>query len=250
MRHYGQGGNVEWKADSSPVTEADRNAEAILLEVLHRIAPGVPVVSEEAASGKPETLPGCFFLVDPLDGTKEFIENRTDFTVNVALVQHGVPCFGLVYAPARKLLAFTPEPGVAVEAELAPSESGADLAALSCRPIHARLTPADGMVAVVSHSHLDSATQAFLATLKVKGRSSAGSSLKLLMLARGDADVYPRFGPTMEWDIAAGHAVLAAAGGSVVDSEGRPFRYGKTETGLKNPGFIAWGGRNDGRTRP
>ena len=244
MRHYQQGTAVELKADASPVTQADREAEAIILEALHRLFPAIPVVSEEDASDRGAAVPSRFFLVDPLDGTKEFIGKRTDFTVNIALIEEGHPCFGLVFAPARRLLAFTPKKDIAVEAELNPSPAGASLAALACRPLHARLPGPEGLVAVVSHSHLDPDTEAFLATLKIAKRSSAGSSLKLLMLARGQADVYPRFGPTMEWDIAAGHAVLAAAGGAVVDTEGKPLRYGKTEAGLRNPSFIAWGRRD------
>jgi 3'(2'), 5'-bisphosphate nucleotidase len=243
MQHYGQGAEVELKPDASPVTCADREAEAIILEALHRLFPAIPVVAEERASDRTAKLPPRFFLVDPLDGTKEFIEKRTDFTVNIALIEDGTPRFGLVYAPARQLLAFTLKDGVAVEAELAPCQAGTSLAALDRRPLHARAANPEGLVAVVSHSHLDPATEAFLATLKIARRSSAGSSLKLLMLAQGQADVYPRFGPTMEWDIAAGHAVLAAAGGAVVEVDGSPLRYGKTQSGLRNPSFIAWGRR-------
>ena len=243
MQHYERGPEVELKPDASPVTQADREAEAILLAALQRTFPAVPVVAEEAVSDRGSPLPSRFFLVDPLDGTKEFIGKRTDFTVNIALIENGIPRFGLVYAPARRLLAFTPNEGLAVEAELDPSRAGADLASLACRPLHTRVANPDGLVAVVSHSHLDPATEAFLAKLKIVNRSSAGSSLKLLMLAQGKADVYPRFGPTMEWDIAAGHAVLVAAGGTVVDEAARPLRYGKTEVGLRNPSFIAWGRR-------
>ena len=243
MRHYGERTTVELKADASPVTAADRDAEAVILAALQQFCPTIRVVSEEDAADRTAKLPARFFLVDPLDGTKEFINRRTDFTVNVALIEDGKPVFGLVYAPACRLLAFTPKPGVAVEAELSPSKDGASLAALHTRRLHARAPEADGLVAVVSHSHLDAATEAFLAQHNIKARSGAGSSLKLVMLARGEADVYPRFGPTMEWDIAAGHAVLAAAGGGVVDVDGKPLRYGKTEAGLRNPSFIAWGRR-------
>jgi 3'(2'), 5'-bisphosphate nucleotidase len=241
IQHYCQGPEVELKEDASPVTRADKESEAIILAALHRLAPEIPVVSEEAADDRTAELGLRFFLVDPLDGTKEFINKRTDFTVNIALIENGTPRFGLVYAPARALLALTPEDGEAVEARLEPNEAGADLAKLVCRPLHVREPGPEGLVAVVSHSHLDTATEQFLAKLKIAKRSGAGSSLKFLLVAGGEADVYPRFGPTMEWDTAAGHAVLAAAGGSVVDAEGHPLRYGKTETGLRNPGFIAWG---------
>jgi 3'(2'), 5'-bisphosphate nucleotidase len=243
MRHYHEGTKVEIKADQSPVTQADKASEAIIIEALARLAPGVPVVSEEIATDRTASLGRRFFLLDPLDGTKEFINKRSDFTINVALVEDGSPRFGLVYAPARSLLALTPEAGKAVAAELEPNASGADLAELACRPLRVRAPSADGLVAVVSRSHLDPATEAFLAKLKIASRSDAGSALKFLEVAQGEADVYPRFGPTMEWDTAAGHAVLIAAGGTVVDVDGNPLRYGKTESGLLNPSFIAWGQR-------
>lgn len=241
MRHYREGPEVELKEDASPVTRADKDSEAIILAALQRFAPEIPVVSEEVADDRTAPRGPRFFLVDPLDGTKEFINNRSDFTVNIALIDNGAPRFGLVYAPARALLALTRGDDTAVEAELEPNEAGAELAKLDCRPLHVRQPGAEGFVAVVSHSHLDAATEQFLAKLRIAKRSSAGSSLKFLLVARGEADVYPRFGPTMEWDTAAGHAVLAAAGGLVVDAEGRPLRYGKTESGLRNPSFIAWG---------
>jgi 3'(2'), 5'-bisphosphate nucleotidase len=246
MRHYHEGTKVEIKADQSPVTQADKESEAIIIEALHRLAPNVPVVSEEIATDRTAPLGHRFFLVDPLDGTKEFIKKRSDFTINVALVEDGNPRFGLVYAPARSLLALTPQVGKSVEAKLEPSANGADLAKLDCRPLHVRSPSPDGLVAVVSRSHLDPATEAFLAKLKIASRSDAGSALKFLEVAQGNADVYPRFGPTMEWDTAAGHAILIAAGGTVVDAEGNPLRYGKTESGLLNPSFIAWGTQASG----
>jgi 3'(2'),5'-bisphosphate nucleotidase len=198
-------------------------------------------VSEEDAGDRSKSLPSRFFLVDPLDGTKEFIQKRTDFTVNVALIENGTPRFGMVYAPARKLLAVTISNGKAVEAMLEPSAAGADLGKLERCELRVRTPSPEGLVAVVSRSHLDPETESFLSGLKVASRSDAGSSLKFLLVASGQADVYPRFGPTMEWDIAAGDAVLRAAGGRVVDASGRPFHYGKTEQGLKNGSFIAWG---------
>src|SRR4029450_4243201 len=244
MAHYHEGPEVTFKDDLSPVTRADHDAEAILLAALKQFAPDVPVVSEEASCGKTLHLAARFFLVDPLDGTKEFIQKRSDFTVNIALIVHGRPRFGLVYAPARSLLAVTVAEEKAVEAELAPHQSGARFDSLACRPLRVRVPAPEGFVAVVSHSHLDADTESFLAKLKIAKRSSAGSSLKFLLVARGEADVYPRFGPTMEWDIAAGQAVLEAAGGTVVTADGKPFRYGKVETGLRNPSFIAWGRRD------
>src|SRR6478672_7560971 len=173
MRYYREGTKVELKADQSPVTQADKASEAIVLEALHRLAPDVPVVSEEVAADRTAPLGSRFLLVDPLDGTKEFIQKRSDFTVNIALVEDGIPRFGLVYAPARSLLALTTEDGKAVTAKLGPSDDGADLTKLDCRPLHVRVPLPDGLVAVVSRSHLDSATEAFLAELKIAGRSSA-----------------------------------------------------------------------------
>ena len=240
MQSYGRA-EVEFKDDKSPVTRADRDSEAIILAALAQLAPEVTVVSEEAFKVAPSSLPDRFFLVDPLDGTKEFIHKRSDFTVNIALIETGRPRFGLVYAPARALLAVTTEAGKAVEAELSPNKSGAELGRLREKQLHARIASEAGLTALVSHSHLDVETEAFLAKLKIAGRSSAGSSIKFLAIARGEADVYPRFGPTMEWDTAAGQAVLEAAGGSVADADGQPLRYGKVEQGLRNPSFIAWG---------
>lgn len=240
MRHFRGGVDVAFKRDATPVTLADTESEAIIVAALTRLAPEIPIVSEEAADRSYE----CgerFFLVDPLDGTKEFIKKRSDFTVNVALVDHGRPVFGLVYAPARALLAVTSAPGRAIEAELQPSASGADLARLKQTRLKVRKANPEGLTALVSLSHLDPETEAFLAKLKVATRASAGSSVKFLEIARGNADVYPRFGPTMEWDTAAGQAVLEAAGGKVLTASGEPLRYGKAESGLRNPGFIAWG---------
>jgi len=241
MAHYTGPIEVERKDDDSPVTKADRDAETVILEALKTLAPNIPIVSEETAGDRTAALGPRFFLVDPLDGTKEFIKKRTDFTVNVALIEEGHPRFGLVYAPARSLLAVTIADGVAVEAELPPDAAGADLAGLPQRRLHARSGDGNGLTALVSLSHLDPETEKFLEGLTIAQRSGAGSSVKFLEIARGNADVYPRFGPTMEWDTAAGQAVLEAAGGHVVDANGARFRYGKTDKGLRNPSFIAWG---------
>jgi len=241
MAHYAGPTEVETKDDASPVTQADRDAEAVILAALKTLAPRIPVVSEETAQDRSAARAPRFFLVDPLDGTKEFIKKRTDFTVNIALIEDGYPCFGLVYAPARRLLAVTIADGIAVEAELQPDAAGADLGALTQRRLHARKGDPDGLTALVSLSHLDPETEKFLEGLHIAERMSAGSSVKFLEIARARADVYPRFGPTMEWDTAAGQAVLEASGGHVVDTEGARFRYGKTAEGLRNPPFIAWG---------
>lgn len=241
MAHYGKGPAVELKDDASPVTMADRDAEAIILTALKALAPNIPVVSEETVCDRHAAPDLRFFLVDPLDGTKEFIKQRSDFTVNIALIEQGRPRFGLVYAPARALLAVTIAEGEAVEARLPPNEAGAELAGLTQTRLRARLAPPEGLTALVSLSHLDSETEAFLSGLNVKDRSGAGSSVKFLEIARGNADIYPRFGPTMEWDTAAGQAVLEAAGGTVVETDGTSLRYGKSDAGLRNPSFIAWG---------
>jgi 3'(2'), 5'-bisphosphate nucleotidase len=245
MAHFKEGPEVALKGDRSPVTRADHESEAIILATLARLAPDIKVVSEESC-GAIGALPKRFFLVDPLDGTKEFIGKRSDFTVNVALIEDGQPIFGLVYAPARALLALTTARSEAVWAELPPDAAGADLGRLRLSPLHARAPDKTGLTALVSFSHLDSETEAFLAMLNVAERSSVGSSIKFVALAKGDADVYPRFSPTMEWDTAAGQAVLEAAGGSVATAKGERLRYGKTEAGLRNPSFIAWGLRGAG----
>lgn len=241
MTHYGAPAEVEIKDDASPVTKADRDSEAIIIKALRALAPDIPIISEETASEPPNPLGPRFFLVDPLDGTKEFIKKRTDFTVNVAMIEEGHPRFGLVYAPARSLLAVTIADGVAVEAELPPDAGGGDLQNLQQARLHARSADENGLTALVSLSHLDPETEKFLESLNIAERNAAGSSVKFLELARGNADVYPRFGPTMEWDTAAGQAVLEAAGGRVVNHHGRRFHYGKTSDGLRNPGFVAWG---------
>lgn len=243
MAHYGKPVEVETKDDDSPVTKADRDADKVLASALKELAPDIPVVSEETVSDRNAKLGRLFFLVDPLDGTKEFIKQRTDFTVNVALIEDGFPCFGVVYAPARKLLTVTVADGVAVEAELAPSETGADLTALTTTRLHAKTPDPAGLTALVSASHLDEKTEDFLKDFNIASRAGAGSSVKFLEIARGNADIYPRFAPTMEWDTAAGQAVLEAAGGHVVDGKGARFAYGKSDQGLKNPGFVAWGRR-------
>jgi 3'(2'),5'-bisphosphate nucleotidase len=184
---------------------------------------------------KPE-VDGRFILVDPLDGTREFISRNGEFTVNIALVDHGRPILGAVYAPVLKRLWLGAETASVID--VAPGQrlsEGRDARAIRCRPA----PPA--LVAVASRSHSDEQTEAFLARLPVGERRSAGSSLKFCLVAEALADVYPRFGPTMEWDTAAGDAVLRAAGGTVLALSGEPMRYGKTEAGFRNSGFVAWG---------
>lgn len=234
-RHFTAGCEVLHKADESPVTAADRDAERAILAGLATAAPGVPVVAEEeAAAGRVPDVGGAFFLVDPLDGTREFVNRGDDFTVNIALVEQGAPTMGVVYAPARDTL-YWGDAGVgAWTATRAP-----DGVRGPARPIAVRAC-GDAPCAVASKSHAMPGLDAWLADAGVGARVSVGSSLKFVLVASGEADVYPRTGPTMEWDTAAGDAVLRAAGGRMVDPAGAPFRYGKP--GFRNTGFVATGG--------
>jgi 3'(2'), 5'-bisphosphate nucleotidase len=230
MEVYRTGFGVRGKADASPVTEADVRAEKLILEALRTLTPQAPIVAEEAvAAGHVPTVGSRFWLVDPLDGTKEFISRNGEFTVNIALVEEGVPTLGVVLAPAlRKLYAGALGLGAFMEDE-------AGRRAIRCRSV-----PAEGLTVVASRSHGDAAAlEAYLNGRKVASLKNAGSSLKLCLVAAGEADLYPRLGRTMEWDIAAGHAVLLAAGGSVADLRACPLRYGKP--GFENPHFVASG---------
>ena len=226
--------DVRGKDDSSPVTEADEAAEAIILAGLNRLTPDIPVVAEESvAAGRiPDISGGTFWLVDPLDGTKEFINRNGEFTVNIALIENGAPTLGLVYAPAIGRL-FVGGPTGALSTAQVDGVWG------PLTPLHTRPVPADGMTVVASRSHRDQATNDFIAQFEVAELKSAGSSLKLCLVAAGEADLYPRLGRTMEWDIAAGDAVLRAAGGLVTTMDGGDFTYGKS--GFENPFFVAWG---------
>jgi 3'(2'), 5'-bisphosphate nucleotidase len=228
------------KDDGSPVTEADAKAEAIILARLAVIAPGVPVVAEEAASeGQIPATAERFFLVDPLDGTKEFLNRNGDFTVNIALIENGVPVAGVVYAPAHGEI-YAGEVGKgARRAEVVDGVVGA------WRSTAVRETPDCGLDVVASRSHLSDETREFIAKFKVADLVSAGSSLKFCRVAAGAADLYPRLGRTMEWDTAAGDAVLRAAGGSVRTLDGQPLAYGKRQQAddvdFANPWFVASG---------
>jgi 3'(2'), 5'-bisphosphate nucleotidase len=242
MRHYRSGVAVEAKANQSPVTIADREAEAVLVAAIAAAAPGISIIAEEAVSaGRMPAIGPAFFLVDPLDGTREFIEQRGEFTVNIALVRDGAPVFGIVYAPATEELYVTLAPDRAAMARVATREEPVALADLDLAPIHARAPDPSALVALASRSHSNAETEAFLARYRIATRTNAGSSLKFCAIARGAADIYPRLGPTMEWDTAAGHAVLLAAGGAVTTLDGAPLRYGNTARGLRNPHFVAWG---------
>jgi 3'(2'), 5'-bisphosphate nucleotidase len=242
MRHFKQGVVAETKVDQSPVTVADRESEEIIHQGLARLAPGIAVVAEEAmAGGHVADVGGAFFLVDPLDGTKGFIKGREEFTVNIALVENRRPVFGLVYAPALADFYVTLGPGEAANARLDPTADVRTLADCKLAAIRTRVPDPNALAALTSQSHLNRATQAFLDDYSVIERKSVASSLKFGLLARGEADLYPRVGPTSEWDTAAGHAVLAAAGGAVTTLDGEPLLYGHVERGFVNPDFVAWG---------
>jgi 3'(2'), 5'-bisphosphate nucleotidase len=229
LQHYGKA-EARLKDDSSPVTAADEAAERVIVAGLTALTPEIPIIAEETAArdGIPTQVGRRFWLVDPLDGTKEFLSHNGEFTVNIALVENGVPRMGVVLAPALGVCYFADNRG-AFEAR-----SGEPV-----RPLRARPAPAAGAVAAVSRSHLDDRTRAFLDGLGITQSRGAGSSLKFGLVAAGEADIYPRFGRTMEWDTAAGHAVLRAAGGSVRDESGAELTYGKP--GFANPSFIARG---------
>lgn len=190
-----------------------------------------------AAGAQPALTGERFFLVDPLDGTKEFISGRGEFTVNIALVEHGTAVAGVVYAPALSRMFFGAVGFGAFEERVAPD--GTEEA--PANPIAARMPPQAGLTAVASRSHRSETTDAYLADFKVASFVSAGSSLKFCLVATGEADIYPRHGRTMEWDTAAGHAVLAAAGGTVTRFDGTALVYGKTGESFANPFFVARG---------
>lgn len=228
---YGSDFTVKNKDDASPVTEADVRAEKIILAGLAQLTPAIPVVSEEAAAAgvQVDISNGVFWLVDPLDGTKEFVKRNGEFTVNIGLISNGRPIAGVLFAPVLNRL-FLAGPGIATveDPDTAP------------RPIHVRRPPTDGLVVLGSRSHKDSpALGDFLKQFPVREMRNSGSSLKFALVAAGEADMYPRFGPTMEWDTAAGHAVLNAAGGCLTLPDGQPLVYGKPR--FANPEVVAWG---------
>jgi 3'(2'), 5'-bisphosphate nucleotidase len=228
---YASDFTVEKKGDDSPVTEADEAAERILLAALANITPDIPVISEEAtAKGKaPDFGTGRFWLVDPLDGTKEFVKRSGEFTVNVGLIENQKPVLGVVHLPVLGLT-YVGGPQGAFR-----SETSGPLRRISTRDV-----PKEGLTVLASRSHGDSKRlETFLTGRKVAAIGNSGSSLKFCRVAEGLADVYPRFGPTSEWDTAAGHAILAAAGGRVEQFDGSPLLYAKPS--LLNPDFVAWG---------
>jgi 3'(2'), 5'-bisphosphate nucleotidase len=240
MAYFAAGVAAKIKADRSPVTAADQESEAIILDGLARAAPGVAVVSEEAAAdGHIPVVGETFFLVDPLDGTKPFLRREPHFTINIALIEGRVPVFGLLYAPAIEDLYVTVGPGQAGLTRIAPASEARTLADRPLVPLRTRVPDPNALSALTSQAHLDKATQRFLDRYPVVERRALSSSLKFGLLARGEADIYPRAGGTSEWDTAAGHAVLAAAGGTVTAFDGGPLLYAKP--GFRNSGFVAWG---------
>ncbi len=227
------------KADRTPVTDADERSHDILLKAMATLMPGIAVVSEELAI-QPSRLGDVFALIDPLDGTKEFVAGSSEYTVNLAIIRDREPVVGIVAVPAEGLIY---RGGVHHGAErLAMSRGGAG-ADGAAEPIRVRTPPRGGVVAAVSRSHLDSATVALLDRLHIGHRMACGSALKFCRIAEGAADIYPRLAPTCEWDVAAGHALVGAAGGTVTLPDGSALRYGETASDFRVPAFIAWGDR-------
>lgn len=226
------------KADNSAVTLADEAAQAVIKEGLARLVPGIPVVSEEALiDWQGREPPREFLLVDPLDGTAEFLAGRLEYTVNIALVRNGTPVIGVVAAPALGLLW---RGAVDHGAERLRFTAG-EAASAAPEAIHTRRWPADERIAAVSRSHFDPASAAFLERVAPVRPLACGSALKFCRLAEGTIDIYPRLAPTSEWDVAAGHALVVAAGGTVIAPDGGELRYGRAGEGFGVPGFAAWG---------
>lgn len=240
MRVRDSGTVTRTKSDASPVTEADDAAEGIILEGLAHLLPGVVVVSEEAASSPAAALqvPDTFVLVDPLDGTREFIDGRDEFTVNIAVIQNGRPVCGIVGAPALDTIWRGAMNAGSERLHLPSGATAKDAKEIS--PLRTSRHHGGPWRAMVSRSHLDPATENWLSRFAAVERMDCGSSVKFCRIAEGRADVYPRLGRTSEWDIAAGDAVLSAAGGAVLTLAGEPVRYGQVARNLKVPSFVAW----------
>jgi 3'(2'), 5'-bisphosphate nucleotidase len=226
---------IEGKTDGSPVTEADLAADRIIADGLARIAPDIPALSEERATSAGSGGSAAFFLIDPLDGTKEFVAGRNEFTVNLALVVNGTPLIGIIGAPALGLI-WRGLVGQGAE-RLTANGSG------PVEPIHTRPFPQPNTpwVAAVSRSHGDAATEAFIEARPGAVRQMLGSAVKFAKVAEGAVDIYPRLAPTREWDVAAGHAIVTAAGGKITDAKGADLRFGEGAKDFLVPGFIAWG---------
>ena len=236
MQHYRNGVEAEEKLDKSPVTQADRDAEDLIERALAALAPDIQMIGEEACSERmPDKLAPHFFLVDPLDGTRDFVAKRNDFTVNIGLISGTAPVAGVIYAPVHEKLYFS-GPNSAFMLPMAPEDT-LDMA--QAKPLRVGPFPDNGLGVLASRSHRDKKTDALIKRLHVRDVIPAASSYKFCLLAEGRADLYPRHGRTMEWDTAAGHAILNAAGGIVTCEDGTPLEYGKLERALDNPSFIA-----------
>ena len=228
MEYFGSTILARKKDDHSPVTDADIAANQHIINALSALDASIPIIAEEDENFS-ATQHALFWLVDPLDGTRSFVRGEAEFTVNIGLIEHGVPVLGVIYAPPQNLLYYGAKKlGAWREKEKGKPEA-----------IHARIPAADGLVVVRSRSHPSKIAEAFLNTLTIKENIPSSSSMKLCLLAEGTADIYPRFGRTMEWDTAAGHAILSEAGGRVETVDGKPLTYGKA--GYENPHFIAYG---------
>jgi 3'(2'), 5'-bisphosphate nucleotidase len=232
------------KPDGSPVTQADLAADAIIVDGLKELAPRIPVVSEERVDQSTGPYTASFFIVDPLDGTREFIAGHNDYTVNIALVTAGRPLLGVISAPALGLLW---RGLVGFGAERMSLSADTDTRNASCTSIQTRPLPEGQWIAAISRSHLDSRTDAFIKQRSNAARLAIGSALKFCRVAEGAADIYPRLSAISEWDIAAGHAILEAAGGVVADSSGRSLRFGERKGNFAVPEFIAWGDASKAR---
>ena len=240
MAVYASDFAVDWKNDDTPVSAADRQAEEIIVAMLARTFVGIPIVAEEAcAAGRVPEFGKEFFLVDPLDGTKEFIKRNDEFTVNIGLIENGIPVAGVVLAPALKRIYAAADGRAFAGSVDGDCDKVADMEEIEVRSL------AGAPVAVASRSHVTPETEAALKKAGAAERRSIGSSLKFCLVAEGEADFYPRMGPTMEWDTAAGDAVLRAAGGRVTTTDGAPLTYGKTQVAgmrdFENPFFYALG---------
>jgi 3'(2'), 5'-bisphosphate nucleotidase len=226
---------IDGKADGSPVTEADLAADRIIAEGLAQLIPELPVLSEECGHLAQQPYGGSFFLIDPLDGTKEFVAGRTEFTVNLALVTDGTPLLGIIGAPALGLIW---RGLVGRGAERLTTGKGSVAEPIRTRPLPKRGEP---WIAAVSRSHGDSRTEAFIEARPGAIRQMFGSAVKFGRVAEGGADIYPRLAPTCEWDVAAGHAVVTAAGGKITDAQGAALKFGAGREDFIVPEFIAWG---------
>ncbi len=236
MHHYRNGVAEETKADKSPVTQADRDAETLLEKALAALAPDIQVIGEEAcAETVPTDLDEMFFLLDPLDGTRDFVAKRDNFTVNIGLIRSQYPIAGVIYAPVHEQLYFSGT-DAAYKLEIAPNGA---LDITKAQKLRTEKADPNGLTVIASRSHRGEKTDQMIASLNVRKTIATASSYKFCLLAEGTADFYPRYGRTMEWDTAAGQAILEAAGGIVTTEDGTRFHYGKLARGLDNPSFIA-----------